>query len=45
VGGTCGTHGGGERCYRVLVGRSEFKGPLGRPRYNWEMTLSWTLGI
>jgi len=33
VGGTCDTHGGGERClYRVLVGRPEHKRPLRRPR-------------
>jgi hypothetical protein len=36
VGGTCGTHGGGERCYRVLVGSLEGKRPLGRPRRRWE---------
>jgi hypothetical protein len=34
VGGTCGTHGRG--VYRVLVGRSEGKRPLGRPRRRWE---------
>jgi hypothetical protein len=33
---TCGTHGGGERCLRVFVGRPEVKRPLGRPRYRWE---------
>jgi hypothetical protein len=28
---------GEERCvYRILVGKSEGKGPLGRPRYRWE---------
>jgi hypothetical protein len=32
VGGTCGTHGGGEDIYRVLVGRPKGKRPLGRPR-------------
>jgi hypothetical protein len=30
--------------YRVLVGRSEGKRPLGRPRYRWRITLSWALG-
>jgi hypothetical protein len=44
VGRTCGTHGGRERFSRVLVGRSEGKGPLGRPRPRWRITLSWTLG-
>jgi hypothetical protein len=28
--------GGGERCYRVLVGRPEGKRPLGRSRCRWE---------
>jgi hypothetical protein len=37
MGGTCGTHGGGERClYRVLVGRPECKRPPERPRRRWE---------
>jgi hypothetical protein len=36
VGGTCGLHGGGERFLQVLVGRSESKRPLGRPRRRWE---------
>jgi len=36
VGGTSGTHGGGERSFRVLVGRPEGKRPLGRPRRKWE---------
>jgi len=33
VGGTSGTHGGGEE---VSVGRSEGRRPLGRPRHRWE---------
>jgi hypothetical protein len=28
--------GEGRSVYRVLVGRSEVKGPLGRPRRRWE---------
>jgi len=37
VGGTCGTHVGGERSfYRVLVGRPESKRPLARHRRRWE---------
>jgi hypothetical protein len=36
VGRTCGTHGGGERCYRVLIGRPEGKRPLGRPMHRCE---------
>jgi hypothetical protein len=34
VGGTCGTHGGGEVCLQVR--RPEGKRPLGRPRRRWE---------
>jgi hypothetical protein len=43
--GTCGTHGGGERClhYRVLVGRPEGKRPLGRPRRRWEEKIKMDL--
>jgi hypothetical protein len=29
-------HGGGERCYRILVGRPEGKRSLARPRGRWE---------
>jgi hypothetical protein len=29
-------HKGGERFYRVLVGKPEGKRPLGRPRRRWE---------
>jgi hypothetical protein len=36
VDGTCGTHGGGETCLEVLVGRPEGKRPLERPRRRWE---------
>jgi len=36
MGGACGAYGGGERCARVLVGKSEGKRPLGRPRRRWE---------
>jgi hypothetical protein len=33
VGGTCGTHGVGERCLQGFeIGRPEGKRPLGRPR-------------
>jgi hypothetical protein len=44
VGGTCGTHGGGERCfYGLLVGRPEGKNPLGRPRRRWEENIKMDL--
>jgi hypothetical protein len=36
VGWTCDTHGEGRGVYRVLVGMSEGKRPLGRPRRRWE---------
>jgi hypothetical protein len=36
VGGAYGTHGRGEKVHKVLVGKSEGKRPLGRPRRRWE---------
>jgi hypothetical protein len=36
VGGTCGTHGGGESCFQGLVRSSEGERPLERPRHRWE---------
>jgi len=36
MGGACGTHGERRGVYRVLVGKSEGKRPLGRPRRKWE---------
>ena len=35
MGLTCGSYGGGEGAYRVLVGKPEGKRPLGRPRRRW----------
>jgi hypothetical protein len=43
MGGTCGTHGGGERCSQDLVGRHEGKRPLGRPRRRWEDNIKMDL--
>jgi hypothetical protein len=43
VGRTCGTHGEGRGVYRVLVGRSEGKGPLGGPRRRWEDNIQMDL--
>jgi hypothetical protein len=43
VGGTCGTHGDGRGVYRVLVGRTEGKRPLGRPRRRWEESIKMDL--
>ena len=35
MGWACGSYGGGEGAYRVLVGKPEGKRPLGRPRPRW----------
>jgi hypothetical protein len=43
VGGTCGTHGKGERCLQVLVGRPEEKRSLGRPTRGWEDNIKMDL--
>ena len=36
MGWACGSYGGGEGVYRVLVGKPEGKRPLGRSRRRWE---------
>jgi hypothetical protein len=36
VGRTYGTHGRGERVYKVVVGKSERQIPLGRPTCGWD---------
>ena len=36
MGGACSAQGGRRGVYRVLVGKPEGKGPLGRPRHRWE---------
>jgi hypothetical protein len=35
VGGTCGTNGEKRNVCRLLVGKTEAKSPLGRPRHKW----------
>ena len=35
MGWACGSYGGGEGAYRVLVGKPGGKRPLGRPRRRW----------
>jgi len=35
MGWACGAYGLGEGVYRVLVGKPEGRGPLGRPRRRW----------
>jgi len=41
MGGACGAYGGG--VYRVLVGKPEGKGTLGRPRRRWEDNIKMDL--
>jgi hypothetical protein len=36
MGGACGAHGEVRGAYNILVGRSEGRRPLGRPRRKWE---------
>jgi hypothetical protein len=36
VGGACGTHGRGEKMYRIMMGKPEGKRPLVRSRHRWE---------
>jgi hypothetical protein len=40
---TCDTNGEGRNDYRVLVGRTEGKRPLGRPRLRWEDNIKMDL--
>ena len=35
MGWACGSYGGGEGAYKLLVGGPEEKSPLGRPRRRW----------
>jgi hypothetical protein len=43
VGWTCGTHGKERGVYRVMVGRTEGKRLLGRPRRRWEDNIKMDL--
>jgi len=43
--GACSAYGGEERRYRVLVGKSEGKRLLGRPRRRWEDNIKMDLGM
>jgi hypothetical protein len=43
VGGACSTNGEKRSAYRILVGKSEGKGPLGRPRRRWEDNIKMDL--
>jgi len=42
LGGACGAY-GGRSVHRVLVGKSEGKRPLGRPRRRWEDNIKMDL--
>jgi hypothetical protein len=44
VGGTCGTHGGGERCLQGFGWRPEGKRPLRRHRRRWGDNIKIDLG-
>jgi hypothetical protein len=43
MGGACSTYGEKRGMYRVMVGKSEGKRPLGRPRYRWEDNIKMNL--
>jgi hypothetical protein len=36
MGWACSTYGGRGDAYRILLGRTEGRRPLGRPRHGWE---------
>jgi hypothetical protein len=44
VGGTCGTHGGGERCSQGFDWEVRKEEPLGRPRHRCEDNVKMDLG-
>jgi hypothetical protein len=41
---TCSTNGGERNAYRILVGKTEGKRPLGRPRRRWMDSIKMDLG-
>jgi len=43
TGGACGMYGREKGEYRILVGKSERKRPLGRPRLRWEGNIKMDL--
>jgi hypothetical protein len=43
IGGACGTYWKRRCVYRVLMGKTEEKGPLGRPRRRWEDNIKMDL--
>jgi hypothetical protein len=44
MGGSCCTNGEKRNAYRLLVGKSEGKKPLGRPRRRWVDNIRMDLG-
>jgi hypothetical protein len=44
MGGPCSTNREKRNAYRLLVGKSEGKGPLGRPRRKWVDNIRMDLG-
>jgi hypothetical protein len=44
MGGSCSTNGEKRHAYRLLVGKSEGKRPLGRPRRRWVDNIRIDLG-
>ena len=46
IGGACSTYGERRGLYRVLVGKHEGKGPLGRAKRKWKdnIKIEWDLG-
>jgi hypothetical protein len=44
MGGPCSTNGEKRNAYRLLVGKLEGKGPLGRPRRRWVDNIKMDLG-
>jgi len=49
MGGACSAYGERRGIYRVLVGKTEGKKPLGRPRHRWEDNIKifrkWDVGV
>jgi hypothetical protein len=44
MGRACSTNGGTRNAYRILVGKPEGRGPLGRPRRRWVDNIKMDLG-
>jgi hypothetical protein len=43
VGGACSTYGNGRGVYRVLMGKTVGKRPLGRPKHRWDNNIKMDL--